>query len=899
MELVFGLSADGRCYPDFPGEKAGAVGAAVVGPNGLVDILETQLGLRGPSVSSVARIAAWQAKLDHLGGDRFWSSSFNADPWATARLLLAWRDALVLAGWSASGAKPLPKRLQELREVEQSAPATMVGLGDRLWRVIEALRSGDPIAINTVSLIDDRVLLSPGFEDLIAALEARGVPIGAGPQSVLPTGSDLAILQSALLRPATQALSDDGSVVDLVAQTEIMLAEAVADWLLALGEDGRGSTVVIVESGSTALLDAALARRGLAKLGLSAASSFRGALQILPLAMALQWRPFNPATLLDLMLLPRPPIGRFAASFLATALSREPGQGGREWSTAWERIEKILAKDVTSGKRKPSDVEATLNDWRLWTTSRHFDPEVGMPKPEALAVAQRVIAWAVASDAGAGDALLMSVVATARALSDALESSQRLTFPRLLMEAMVTQAIGEGVADPAHLAQAGPVRVVSRAGAIWDKAERVVWFDFKDPGFAPAASPWDEAERVALAAEGCHIETPVHAAARQSSEWANALGRTGRQLVLARVVEDGRGEIGTHPLAHRLASVLGQRETARKIRREAEDLLTSASMKVGGAVLERQSRPLTSLPVKAPLWPIAAPTIARTAGRSESATTLQNLLSCSLKWLLSDVLDLRPGRAHTIPNNNTLLGNVAHALAQQLFVPGEPPDPDAVRKAIGETLDGLTEAIAAPLLQPGGARDMAIARRRIPEALAFLAEHMRARGLRVIATEAAVAGELGAGLKLHGRIDMKAELPGNKPVVIDFKWTNNDKYRREELEEGRAIQLAVYGRLVNGKGGMAPAGYYMLAQRKLLAEPNCPLATEAVDVARDLAQTALDIAASWKIWQSVISDGRVRATGVDPGEGLPQGLQIALPGPCKFCDFKSLCRVGLAADRQE
>ena len=155
------------------------------------------------------------------------------------------------------------------------------------------------------------------------------------------------------------------------------------------------------------------------------------------------------------------------------------------------------------------------------------------------------------------------------------------------------------------------------------------------------------------------------------------------------------------------------------------------------------------------------------------------------------------------------------------------------------------------------------------------------------------------GLPRFFRETMTPQVHCNKPVVIDFKWTNNDKYRREELEEGRAIQLAVYGRLVNGKGGMAPAGYYMLAQRKLLAEPNCPLATEAVDVARDLAQTALDIAASWKIWQSVISDGRVRATGVDPGEGLPQGLQIALPGPCKFCDFKSLCRVGLAADRQE
>ena len=117
--------------------------------------------------------------------------------------------------------------------------------------------------------------------------------------------------------------------------------------------------------------------------------------------------------------------------------------------------------------------------------------------------------------------------------------------------------------------------------------------------------------------------------------------------------------------------------------------------------------------------------------------------------------------------------------------------------------------------------------------------------------------------------------------------------------QGRAIQLAIYGHLVDGKRGTAPAGYYMLAQRKLLAERGCPLATEAVDVTRDLAQTASDIAVSWKIWQSAILDGAVRATGVDPGEGLPEGLQIAPLDPCKFCDFKCLCRVGLATDRQE
>ncbi len=58
MNLVLGLACDGRAYPDFPGDAEGALHAAVVGPSGLIDILEVQLGLTGPRGAEAVRIAA-------------------------------------------------------------------------------------------------------------------------------------------------------------------------------------------------------------------------------------------------------------------------------------------------------------------------------------------------------------------------------------------------------------------------------------------------------------------------------------------------------------------------------------------------------------------------------------------------------------------------------------------------------------------------------------------------------------------------------------------------------------------------------------------------------------------------------------------------------------------------
>jgi ATP-dependent helicase/nuclease subunit B len=63
MDIVFGLCADGGAVPDHGGAGVGALGAPVVGPAGLVDILETAYGLSGPTSPRIIRIAAWQAAL--------------------------------------------------------------------------------------------------------------------------------------------------------------------------------------------------------------------------------------------------------------------------------------------------------------------------------------------------------------------------------------------------------------------------------------------------------------------------------------------------------------------------------------------------------------------------------------------------------------------------------------------------------------------------------------------------------------------------------------------------------------------------------------------------------------------------------------------------------------------
>ncbi len=122
-----------------------------------------------------------------------------------------------------------------------------------------------------------------------------------------------------------------------------MAAEALAEWLAAGSEDELAGTVVVCSKGNSALLDRVLQARRLPALGLSAPSPFRGALQVLPLAFACAFAPFDARALLNLLMLPRPPIGRRAAGRLIRALVSEPGIGGPQWTEAWSNIERDLS----------------------------------------------------------------------------------------------------------------------------------------------------------------------------------------------------------------------------------------------------------------------------------------------------------------------------------------------------------------------------------------------------------------------------------------------------------------------------------------------------------------------------------------------------------------------------
>lgn len=889
MELLLGLDADGRTYPDYPGAGAGALDRAIVGPAGLVDVLEIQLGLTGPSVPKAVRIAAFMAKLGAATGQRFWSKSFGKDPWSTATLLLGWRDGLVSGGWD--GAPIGQPRTDDLAAAELAGRPLPAGLADRVSTLTRAVPSRPGLRLTRLTLLERRDQQPPGVSMLVEALERTGVAIEQARSDVAPqTDSDLARAHRLLDGEAPEVLAGDGTLVLLEADTTLMAAEVVADWLANASPEDREGTVILAPDGDTALLDHALSVRGVPVLGLSKHARSRAALQVLPLAFAVAWAPFDPTALRDLLLLPRPPIPRFAARRLARALQEAPGLNSPGWRRAWDEIE------ASARERQPeggASIEEGLAKWREWMCGGQSRRPDGMPLTDALAIAGRVEAWARAQDGGQGDALLLALAGAAKTFADAVKSLGTDQLPALLVERVLAQVLADGAPNPGHVAEAGMLRAVRSPGAICGPVRNLVWWAFAGPGEHPPLQPWSDAEAAAWEAAGVRLE-PTHVAARRISEaYGNALRHVTERALLVRPAMSGSEPTTAHPLAHQLRPLTEGPGT--RVRWRAEQLLESSDACLAGRPWTRTAIEVLDPPLAVAEWAAPGTVTARLAERRESPTSLGSLLACQARWLAQDVLGLRRGRHAEPLNLDQLIGNLAHAVANELLRPGPPPALEGFLARATVVLDDLAPQLAAPLLLPAFAAELAAARKRVPEGLEALARALHEARLEVVGTELDREGVV-AGLPLRGRLDLLVR--GEAGVgVIDLKWTRSVRRYRDEVADGLALQLAVYGGIADPHDEAATGGYFLLRQGRLLAPRGSFLPGEDIAAAQTLAQTLHLVVEDAKAWRQLAQEGVAIAAGVEGAADLrPEHLYLgAAEEPCRFCDLKGLCRIDVEA----
>ncbi len=921
MQIVFGWHLDGPTCPETPAGGASAIDARVVGPSGLLGLLETRLGRNGPGTPAVVRIAQYLARLRALDdGQRFFSRSLTADGWATARLLLLWRDELVAAGWSPGAVPWASDRIADVALVEKyGEPLLAPGPAERAYSLLPHLHGACPI--DDLTIVDDPQRLPLVWRRLIEALAAGGAKVV--PAAVRPGAetTDLAKAQALLCNGKSgKELKGDRSFSVVRCDDELTAGTIAAEWLAAAPE--ANAEVAIVRRGDAMILDGACRRLGLPKPGGITRSPLRGALQALPLAFATAWRPLDAKRLLELLVMPGSPVPHRIGRHFANVLRDYPGIGGLRWQQAWQRAEEALREQHSGDELKASELAAivrkSLARWREWLLPEGFDRESGMCAAAADAICGKVQHWARRRASASGNAIYPYAANAAAALAKTIAASGLDPIPKPQLDRMIDAVLAEGTARSGSGAEAAPWIGVDNPAQIWGGVPSVLWWGFSDSGTTPPRPPWGAAERAELAAAGARPNAPEAVIALHLDAQRRAiLNATERVLLIAPSM--AAADAAPHPLWHELATLDGLDRCiidGRALRGAAQVPLAddsgsevgsgsrrspcgSAQVSLGGRVWAVAPAAPKRIPRPIRNWQVPEQRIGPRP--SESATSLETLLGCPLNWVLRYHVGLRESGLLDMADGNRLKGNIAHEVLARFLVGPLPDNAADMGGAVAALLDAMLPEIASPLLLPGRVGDREEVRRNTVESAVALVGILADSGLSVAATERRLQCRLDDGTEIEGVVDLELSAGDARPAVVDLKWSNSDRYRRAEIAEARPVQLATYTRLLQGDKGepadaLPAAAYFMLKQGRLLAVDAAPFPEQFQIGGSELASVWDAILAVRRRTLGELAAGSVVATGVEPDdahsqapEPAPAEERIVVAPPCRFCAYGRLC----------
>lgn len=863
MHVDFGWSLDGAPWMSDPS----GITTVVTGPLGLLRILQTRLGATRPTVNAAIRIAQYRALMAAVDHE-WYRESFALDPWNTATHLLRLRDDAIEAGWrpgDASVSYENHPRLEALASIESRLRAGQSGdqqvnftsgTADDLREVLTLLRElpdAWPLGVSQLRLRDDRNAFPRVWQEIITAVEARGVTTTQAER-----GTGIPVELSVVRGP------DDWST-----------AEAAARWLTNFPDSRK---VCIIAGDATDVLDQQLKRRGTATLGVPRSSTVSPAGQILPLFLSAVIPPIDIRRVGELLSFrfraangdePAPSfsiVPQAAAKKLLAALVVEPGITD-DPDSAWMTVLNTLRDRATESTASEKTWEAARTiDYFLrpsqspsWTKPLAYSDALESSDTDtdddsdtiALASLRPALDWlarrmqSLARQAEMQSATVASTNGDSSFASDAAahiaafrESLEQLGVERIRVRELfdIADACAPAPNSTAP-ATAAPWTVVTDPAHVPVGTETILWWSShrSDP---TVTDIWDHGEAAAMAEAGATV-TP--ASLKERLRQSAALdGVRSATTLLCFCPENLRGDQPSlHPSLVQLAEVLVESHPERFSDATIDAVLGDPSV----------ARPVASH-LDDDTWRLLGASTALTEVESEdfappasvtrtlpgdfthllpeklSFSQIELLLNDPLAWTLRYGLGLKRGFSFGVPTGNQMVGTLVHSVVEHLIldgsaIAGRVPSPETITAVFNR----LVPRFAAELLLPGQQARLGMIRTAAVSSLATLFSTLARREILVAGAEVDfsspvtlfIAGQPVA-LTLIGTRDLDGRSVDGRPAVIDLKWTNWQKGFRTKIDSGEAVQLSIYAQTVGGPSGSNPlTAYYLLKQGRFVS----------------------------------------------------------------------------------
>ena len=623
--------------------------------------------------------------------------------------------------------------------------------------------------------------------------------------------------------------------------------------------------------------------------------------------------------MLELVSLPLGPFSGLVGQQLARALCASPGIGGRSWQEAKraiaERFEAHAVRGAADGDvetrsyASKADVAERLKQIEEWLEEPGHDTVA--PRSALLVVSARVVSWlqrryarcAVETSAGnAGihdETMLRTACVQAQSFHEALLHDPREGLDLVAVRQLLDEVSFGSLSLPLHVEEAGRLDIVETPAGLRTSRDLVVWWHCVNGTQASApVEPWRRHERHALRAAGVALQDPARVLAAEVEGWRRVVLAARKRLVLVVPSWAHGTRLDPHPIWDEIvARVDAKSADIARVTLNVEELLAGECVlaKRLPAFAMTSLAPL-ALPKARPSWHLNAALL----GPAErySATGLEELLGCPLRWVLKHRAGLKSARSLALPSGPLLNGRLGHRLVEELHNAGVLTSRVQAARAVEALLERLLLEEAAVLLRPGMTFELTQLRRQLVAAVERLAALLEESGLSVTGVEVESSVEW-EGRKLDGRVDLLLEDREGREIVLDLKWGRSSYSKK--LEQGLALQLAAYAgarQLDRADSKLPAAAFFALNCGQVLATESGPFKGAHAIRGPTIAETWNKLGRTARVYEQLLSTGVVPVTGVKTSTSVLVASGIAeaereqhleAEPPCDYCEHQSLC----------
>jgi hypothetical protein len=870
MKIILGKELDGEVY--FPlGDRGARAGVKALGPAGFLDMLETHFGCVPKKSNPLLREIQFGNALRKLKlkENRFYTASFDLDDLSAARRLLNIRDTVLLGSdvdFSLSNVRSASSRMAVLSELERTADVSNLDHGDperikNLVTVINQKHAGNPV--KEIRLLEEKSAWPRLWRALFNTLENKGTGFRAADTAVSAARGNLGEVQARIGDPdriRSAPLHNDASVLHIRANNHFEAAHTAAALISALGEKGEAGRIVIIRDAKDSSLDEALHRRNLPVCGTRLSVQSDSVSQFLPLFLSMLWEPVDPYAMRQLLLLPESPLPRTLCRRLLRKLAPYPGVDTSQWKTL--RLQPL----------------------------RH-DRGTTIPVGEVRKHCVEFREWLADQSEKKSREMYTTALEQTDLLVEILKRSTAPVYTREELNRLCARILRSCPGTVKRRRERGGVEAVSSAGAVLEKPDVLIWFNatassaarphqefFTDDKGEEAAAPGFERPGLSGSAEDLTA---------QAEGWRRAVRLTGRKLIFISPHRKLGDDEESHPIWHEVLACFEERDRVEaSLQVQATELLEHRNRMEAvlgqGAMME--TGPVAESPFQQ-TWNFSP----REYGSREyeSPSSIENLLGCPFRYALDKLAAVRPDDTPTIADGPLLYGSVAHAVLESFLKKSfAGMSDDQAAGEVGRLFDGHIDNGITLLNLPGRDFDRENLRQKTVRAGRILKTILENNKLALDENDIEREFEAAtpAGL-ITGRCDLLLHRKDDpqKKFIIDIKYSRRP--RMDLLQENRAVQLAVYSKII---GSWPPAAYFILNNAELL--------TIHENIFKG-ATVIRDKAAEQEIWNVVeermkltkaeLESGNIRVG--TPGKADPDGNPF--PAPCEYCKYKLFCRI--------